>query len=72
MTPAEISSSADYPAHMRTFQREQSRTLRQMEWEHRAPALRAWRSDIAAAIGIVLLGILAFPVAEILVDLLGR
>lgn len=54
------------------FQRTMSRETDSLEWEHRAPGLRAWRGDILAAVIVIILGTLAFPAASGLVDLLAR
>ena len=64
MTP-DISSHAEYRREDYFFQREQSRTMRQMQWEHRGRVFKSWSPHMMAAVGIVLLGLLAIPAAEI-------
>lgn len=67
----EISSHAEYRHTDYHFERTQSRSMAQLQWEDRRRVFRLWRNDIACAVGIVLLGILAFPVADIVVDLMA-
>jgi hypothetical protein len=54
-----ISSRAEYRTTDYRFARTQSRGLSQLEWESRAPSLKAWGNYIAAAVACALLGLLA-------------
>jgi hypothetical protein len=67
-----IGAHADHDARYYTFQREQSRATRDLEWGHRGPIIKTWRGDIAAAVAVILLSLLAFPAAEILSEIVAR
>lgn len=54
-----ISSRAEYRTTDYRFERTQSRAFRELPWEDRIPALRAWGNYIAGAGACVLLGLLA-------------
>lgn len=40
--------------------------------EPSAPPLKGWVSSIAVAFGIIILGTLAFPAADLIVDLMAK
>lgn len=67
----ETSSRAEYRQADRCFERTQSRTMSQLEWEDRRRAIKTWAPHIAAGIGTLLLMALAFPTAEFVVDLMA-
>lgn len=62
MTP---SAHSDHRPQDIRFARQQSREMAGLAWEDRRKVIHTWRGDIAAAIAVVLLGILAFPAAEL-------
>ena len=67
MTP--ISAHAETRRSDYQFERTQSRQMAAREWEDRIPMLKAWSKDIAAAIAILCLMAVAFPVADMLARL---
>jgi hypothetical protein len=65
-----IGSRAEHKESDYRYAREQSRQMRNAEWEERVPALEpAWRGMLSAAI-VIAMGVLAFPVIEFVVQMM--